>query len=198
MSTFDSLGAGRSILVEDPEKIPMDRVVLVDEQDRAIGTMGKLDAHRNGGHLHRAFSIFVFNNAGEVLLQQRSWQKYHFGGLWANTCCSHPRPNENVIAAAHRRLQEEFGFDCDLKELFSFVYRADDADSGLSEYEYDHVIAGRYEGSFSPAPEEIADWRWAAPEVLMHDIELNPHKYTLWLRIALRKLLRGEQPISRL
>src|SRR5262245_1821004 len=122
----------------------MDQIILVDEQDREIGVEEKLAGHRNGGRLHRAFSVFVFNARGEMLLQQRSDRKYHFRGKWTNACCGHPRPGEELVSAAHRRLSEELGFDTDLREVFSFLYCAEDPDSGLTEREFDHVLIGTF------------------------------------------------------
>jgi len=119
-------------------------VVLVDENDNEIGVEEKINAHRKG-LLHRAFSIFVFNSKNELLLQKRAADKYHSGGLWSNTCCSHPRPGENLKDAAHRRLQEEMGFDCSLREVFSFLYKKS-FDNGLTEHELDHVFFGKFDG----------------------------------------------------
>ena len=119
----------------------MEEVILVDSNDVELGTMEKMEAHRNGGRLHRAFSVFVFNTKGELLLQRRAHHKYHSGGLLTNTCCSHPRPGETVIEAGNRRLREEMGMECKLVELFSFEYKAD-LDSGMTEWELDHVLIG--------------------------------------------------------
>lgn len=164
----------------------MEQVILVDENDNQIGVEEKLKAHQNGGKLHRCFSIQIFNSKGELLLQQRASVKYHCGGLWANTCCSHPRPGEVIDAAAHRRLKEELGFDTKLKEAFTFVYKAD-FDNGLTEWEYDHVFIGIYDGVVRPSPEEVDDYKWIGLEELKTDIEKNPQKYTVWFKIILNK-----------
>ena len=120
----------------------MERVILVDEQDNPIGSEEKLRAHQDGGKLHRPFSVFIFNDHGELLLQRRARCKYHFGGLWSNTCCSHPRENETLSEAVHRKLVQEMGFDTAVEEALVFTYRADDANSGLTEHEFDHVFTG--------------------------------------------------------
>ena len=125
----------------------MDReIILVDAADNQVGVETKLGAHENGGKLHRAFSIFIFDAAGRMLLQRRAKKKYHFGGLWTNACCGHPKVGEKLPSAAHTRLQQEFGFDTQLEETFSFLYRAFDADSGLTEHEFDYVFCGEYNG----------------------------------------------------
>src|SRR5258708_894916 len=121
-----------------------ERVILVNDQDEEIGTEEKMCAHEKG-LLHRAFSIFIYNSKGEMLLQRRAKIKYHSGGLWTNACCSHPRKGETIEKAAHRRLKEEFGFDCNLKNAFSFIYQAD-LDKGLKEHEFDYVLTGLYDG----------------------------------------------------
>ncbi|MEE3718098.1 isopentenyl-diphosphate Delta-isomerase [Tumidithrix elongata RA019] len=162
-------------------------LILVDESDRQVGVAEKLQAHLDG-KLHRAFSIFVMNSQGELLLQKRAKAKYHSGGLWTNTCCSHPRPNETLESACDRRLQEEMGFSCQLKALFSFVYHAN-LDRGLIEHEYDHVFLGNYEGSPTPNPEEVEDWQWMGLEALQIDIRQNPQHYTYWLRECLDRFL---------
>ncbi|VVB77092.1 Isopentenyl-diphosphate Delta-isomerase [uncultured archaeon] len=163
-------------------------VVLVDEHDREIGTEDKLRAHQNGGMLHRAISIFVFNARGETMLQQRAMSKYHTPGRWTNTCCSHPYPNESVIDAAHRRLREEMGFDCEMNEAFAFTYLAD-VGNGLTESEFDHVIFGAYDKDPEPNPEEAMSYRWIGLEGLKKEIEQNPDAFTPWLRIVLDKVI---------
>ncbi|MCS6959078.1 MAG: isopentenyl-diphosphate Delta-isomerase [Pseudanabaenaceae cyanobacterium SKYGB_i_bin29] len=155
-------------------------LILVDEHDREIGVGEKLAVHRSG-QLHRAFSIFVVNPQGELLLQQRAWDKYHSGGLWTNTCCSHPRPGELVLEAAHRRLQEEMGFDCELVELFSFIYYAE-LDGGLIEHEYDHVLLGKFAGVPQVNPLEVVAWRWIDAKKLEEEIRNYPDRFTYWLR----------------
>ncbi|MGC8851384.1 MAG: isopentenyl-diphosphate Delta-isomerase, partial [Candidatus Micrarchaeia archaeon] len=136
----------------------MEQVILVDENDRELGVGEKMEVHRNG-QLHRAFSIFVFNSDGKLLIHQRAKEKYHSGGLWTNTCCSHPRPGEKLDEAIHRRLVEEMGFDCPLKEVFSFVYQVK-FENGLFEHELDHVYIGKFDGDPKPNPAEVMDWKW--------------------------------------
>lgn len=164
------------------------QVILVDENDNQIGTMGKIAAHSNGATLHRAFSIFVFNSKGETLLQRRAMGKYHSKGVWSNTCCSHPYVGESIIDAAHRRLKEEFGFDCSLKEHFSFIYKTD-VGNGLTEHEFDHILTGVYEGKINPNPEEIMDYKWIMPQDLLDEMVKNPQSYTLWMKIGIEKLI---------
>ncbi len=166
-----------------------DEVILVDEADREVGTAEKLSAHQNGGRLHRAFSVFIFNSAGQMLVQRRSTAKYHFGGLWTNACCSHPRPGESMAAAARIRLKQEFGIDAELRPAFSFIYRAVDNASGLTEYEIDHVFTGRFDGEPSPNPEEIDEWKWVDRGALTSDVQARPERYSPWFRIALERVL---------
>ena len=163
-----------------------DNVILVDENDREIGIEAKMPAHESG-KLHRAFSIFVFSADGRVLLQQRAFSKYHSGGLWTNTCCSHPRPGETVSTAAHRRLSEEMGFDCELTLSFSFIYRAE-LDKGLTEHEFDHVLTGTFDGEPHINTYEAAAWRWAEPGEVDRDLVERPAQYTVWFRIAWQEL----------
>jgi len=162
-------------------------LILVDEQDAEIGVGEKLDVHRRG-LLHRCFSIFVFNSGGEVLLQRRAPAKYHSGGLWTNTCCGHPRPGEGTAEAAHRRLREEMGFDCDLTEALTFVYRQVGLAGGLIEHEYDHTFTGSYDGAVSPDPSEADASRWVTPAELRDDMTRAPERYTVWSRIAFARL----------
>lgn len=152
------------------------KVILVDETDREIGTEFKLKAHQEG-KLHRAFSIFIFNSRGELLLQKRSAAKYHSGGLWSNTCCSHPQPGETILSAAHNRLKEEMGFDCDLKEIFSFIYKTE-LGGGLTENEFDHVLVGNFDGELKFNLDEAEEIKWIDIELLTRDIEQNPNEYT--------------------
>jgi isopentenyl-diphosphate Delta-isomerase len=159
-------------------------VVLVDERDREVGTAPKLAAHADGV-LHRAFSVFVLNSRGELLLQRRADAKYHCGGLWTNSCCGHPRAGEPVAAAAHRRLREEMGFDCDLAPAGSFVYRAE-LGNGLVEHEYDHVFVGRHELDPRPDPAEVGEWRWQKPAAALAEAEVHPERFTPWFGLALR------------
>lgn len=165
----------------------MNLVILVNEKDEPVGVMEKIEAHKRGGTLHRAFSILVFNKKGELMLQLRSKKKYHAGGLWTNTVCSHPRPGETTEEAAKRRLMEEMGFTTELKEVGSFIYRAD-VGNGLTEYEYDHVFVGFYEGLPKPNPEEADGWKWMDFEAVVRDVKENPEHYTPWFRILLDKM----------
>ncbi len=156
-----------------------ERVILVDEDDREIGTEEKLEAHKQG-LLHRAFSIFVVDSGRRMLIQKRASGKYHSAGLWSNTCCGHPLPGEPVEQAAHKRLREEMGFDCALEHAFNFTYKAY-LGNGLSENEYDRVFVGQFEGEPRPNPEEVEDWRWIAMEELRADVQERPDRYTYWL-----------------
>ncbi|QAR30690.1 isopentenyl-diphosphate Delta-isomerase [Ornithobacterium rhinotracheale] len=165
-----------------------EQVVLINEQDQVQGLMGKMQAHQEGV-LHRAFSVFVFNDKNETLLQQRAHGKYHSPGLWTNTCCSHPRENETYIDAAHRRIQEEMGFDCDLKPAFHFIYRAD-VGQGLIEHELDYVFVGNFDGTPIPNPEEVADFKWISMDDLVKDVAQNPQNYTEWFKIILNQYLK--------
>lgn len=160
-----------------------ERVILVDERDRELGAAEKMRAHLDGA-LHRAFSIFVFDARGRLLLQKRARGKYHSGGLWSNTCCGHPRPGETTAEAARRRLREEMDFECELTEAFSFVYRAELEDR-LVEHEYDHVLVGRFDGEPRPAPQEVEDWRWVPLAELARELRSEPASYSFWLRAAL-------------
>ena len=165
-----------------------EKLILVDEKDNPVGIEDKLKAHQEG-KLHRAFSIFVFSSQKQLLLQQRALGKYHSASLWTNTCCSHPRPNEETLTAGHRRLKEEMGFDCELKELFSFVYRTD-FENGLIEHELDHVLIGYYDKEPIPNPEEVQDYKWVDTDWLQKDMLENPDSYTFWLKISLEKVLK--------
>lgn len=157
-----------------------EHVVLVDEADAAIGTAPKLDAHLQG-RLHRALSVIVRDPQGRILLQKRQVAKYHSGGLWTNTCCSHPRPNEPVALAAGRRLGEEMGFACILWPLITVTYRAD-VGNGLIEHELVHVYGGQYEGAVRPDPREADGYDWVTPEALRADLALAPQRYSVWFR----------------
>ena len=159
-----------------------DTVILVNEQDEEIGSMDKLEVHRKA-ILHRAFSVFIFNEKGEMLLQRRALNKYHSGGLWTNACCSHPRPGETVEGAAARRLVEELGFSTDLHRIFSFLYKAP-FDNGLTEHEYDHVFIGQYSGLVHPNPDEVGDFCYKQMDSIRDSLESHPHKYTEWFKIA--------------
>jgi isopentenyl-diphosphate delta-isomerase len=158
-------------------------VVLVDELDNAIGTMEKMAAHLSP-NLHRAFSVFLFNDAGLMLLQQRAAHKYHSSGLWTNACCSHPAPGEDVKRSAMNRLQEEMGFTVDIQEAFSFIYQAN-LTNGLVEYEYDHVFTGTYNGPVNPDSNEVQAFCYKSMGDIEQDIIKNPDAYTEWFKIAL-------------
>lgn len=162
------------------------QIILVDDQDNAIGTMEKLEAHRRGC-LHRAFSIFILNSRGHMLLQQRAHNKYHSGGLWTNACCSHPRPGETIAAAAQRRLQEEMGFQCKLRKLFTFTYRSE-LENGLIEHEYDHVLLGIYDGIITPDPEEIEAYQYLSIAKITTLLNQSPNAFTSWFQLAFYKV----------
>ncbi|WP_417362067.1 isopentenyl-diphosphate Delta-isomerase [Galbibacter sp.] len=160
-------------------------VVLVDEDDRQIGLMEKIEAHEKA-MLHRAFSVFVFNDKGETLLQQRAAHKYHSPGLWANTCCSHQRDGESNLEAGMRRLQEEMGFTTELEEVLSFIYHAP-FDNGLTEHEYDHILVGKYNQDPNVNPDEVASWKWVSLKDIKADIAEHPSHYTAWFKIIFEK-----------
>ncbi len=164
----------------------IEEVILVDELDNSIGTMEKIEAHEKA-ILHRAFSVFIFNNNGEMLLQQRAINKYHSGGLWTNTCCSHPKPNEQTIVAAARRLKEEMGFETDLVKVFDFIYRAPFS-NGLTEYEFDHVFIGLYNGTIMPNKDEVGNYEYISLENIAHQLLNEPSKFTEWFKIAFPKV----------
>lgn len=155
-------------------------VILVDTQDNEIGVAPKMQVHLDGV-LHRAFSVFVFNRKGELMLQQRAFNKYHSGGLWTNTCCSHPAPGETNEQAAHRRLEEEMGFDCELEHAFAFLYRTD-FENGLTEHEYDHVFFGYDEPIPHLNPDEVADYRWVSLAELDAWMTDRPEDFTFWFK----------------
>jgi isopentenyl-diphosphate delta-isomerase len=162
-----------------------DLVVLVDDDDVAVGTAGKLEAHQRGVK-HRAISALVRNSKGEFLLQRRSAAKYHSAGQWTNACCSHPQPGESTADAAHRRLKEEMGFSCTLAPMFIMHYRAD-VPGGLIENELVHVFGGTYDGRIVPDPAEVGEWKWVTREELEADLRANPEAYTVWFRQYLTK-----------
>jgi isopentenyl-diphosphate delta-isomerase len=164
----------------------MENVILVDTNDTPVGQMEKLKAHLKG-ELHRALSVLVFNNDGEILLQQRAFSKYHTPGLWSNTCCSHPRPGEHSLEAATRRLQEEMGFTTPLIKSFDFIYKAH-FDNGLIEHEFDHVFFGTFDGEPVINPEEANDFEWVKLNNLMEDMRSSPENYTVWFRIIMEKM----------
>jgi isopentenyl-diphosphate delta-isomerase len=165
-----------------------EKVILVNERDEQIGLMPKLEAHEKA-LLHRAFSVFIFNNKNELMLQQRALNKYHSPGLWTNTCCSHQRDGESNLEAGKRRLMEEMGFVVDLKETISFIYKAP-FDNGLTEHEYDHVLLGEYNGEPIINKVEVADWKWMQLEEVKVDIALHPDNYTEWFKVIFDKFYK--------
>ncbi|WP_417887443.1 isopentenyl-diphosphate Delta-isomerase [Zunongwangia sp.] len=162
-----------------------DQVILVNEKDEQIGLMEKIEAHEKG-LLHRAFSVFVFNKKGELMLQQRALEKYHTPGLWTNTCCSHQREGETNIEAGKRRLMEEMGFTTELKDTISFIYKAP-FDNGLTEHEFDHILIGYYDEQPKPNLDEVNNWKWMNLEAVKNDIQENPKLYTEWFKIIFDK-----------
>lgn len=162
-----------------------EQVVLVNKNDEKIGLMPKQEAHLKGV-LHRAFSVFIFNEKNELMLQQRALDKYHSPGLWANTCCSHQRDGESSVDAGKRRLMEEMGFTSDLKETTTFIYKAP-FDNGLTEHELDHILVGHYNENPNINPEEVASWKWMDLELVREDIKNNPDLYTAWFKIIFDK-----------
>ncbi|HLW33574.1 MAG TPA: isopentenyl-diphosphate Delta-isomerase [Aequorivita sp.] len=165
-----------------------EQVVLVNEKDEKVGLMPKQEAHEKGV-LHRAFSVFIFNDQNELMLQQRAFHKYHTPGLWANTCCSHQRDGESSIEAGKRRLYEEMGFSADLKETTTFIYKAA-FDNGLTEHELDHILVGKYSDEPNINPEEVAAWKWMELEEVKNDIQNNPDLYTPWFKIIFDKFYK--------
>lgn len=161
-------------------------VILVDENDVQTGTMEKMEVHQKA-LLHRAFSIFIYNDKGEMLLHKRADKKYHSPGLWTNACCSHPKPGEETLAAAETRLQEEMGFHVSLKKAFDFIYKAP-FDNGLTEHEFDHVYIGVYNGDIKPNTEEVSDYCFKSIEEIKNSIQSHPQKYTEWFKIAFPKM----------
>lgn len=177
-----------SLIASDNTKefdLKEEHVILVNESDEQIGTMPKMEAHEKAA-LHRAFSVFIMNEKGETMLQQRAAHKYHSPLLWTNTCCSHQRLGESNIDAGERRLQEEMGFTSKLRELFSFIYKAP-FDNGLTEHELDHVMMGNYNEEPVLNADEVADWKWMRPEAIKDDISENPEKYTAWFKIIFER-----------
>lgn len=163
-----------------------EQVILVNIQDEPTGVMEKIEAHQKG-LLHRAFSIFIFDSKGKMLLQQRSADKYHGAHLWTNACCSHPYPGEKTEDAAQRRLKEELGFVTGLKEIFSFTYHAQ-VENNLIEHEFDHVFAGEYEKALHPDPHEVANYTYETMAEIKKEIQSHPQKFTSWFKIAFPKI----------
>ncbi len=164
-----------------------DLLILVDEQDNAIGSEGKVDCHLGEGKLHRAFSVFLFNPEGKVLIQQRSAEKMLWGGYWANSCCSHPRLGESTPDAARRRIREELGVDCELQYLYKFVYHAKFGNVG-SEYENCWVFAGHFDGHVTADSDEIAAWRFVTPAELTAEIKTDDKRFSPWLKMEWEKI----------
>ncbi|HBB48473.1 MAG TPA: isopentenyl-diphosphate delta-isomerase [Flavobacteriaceae bacterium] len=162
-----------------------EHVILVNERDQPQGTMEKMEAHQKAV-LHRAFSVFIFNQNNELMLQQRALHKYHSPGLWTNTCCSHQRMGEDSVSAGMRRLREEMGFQTTLIFKGSFIYKAP-FDNGLTEHELDHILVGHYDGEPQINPDEVASWRWISMKNLKKDIGQNPDLYTVWFKIIFEK-----------
>jgi isopentenyl-diphosphate delta-isomerase len=166
-------------------------ITLVDAEDSITGFEEKMEVHRKG-LLHRAFSILIFNQEGKMLIHQRAFEKYHSPGLWTNACCGHPNKGENILDAAHRRLGEEMGFDCELNFKFKFHYRAE-FDNGLIENELDHVFFGDFNEKFAVNPMEVADWKWILIDDLKEDIIKQPNNYTVWFKEILKRLRIGNK-----
>jgi isopentenyl-diphosphate delta-isomerase len=158
----------------------MEQVILVDEQDNEIGVMEKMEAHQKG-LLHRAFSVLLFNNQGELLLQKRASTKYHSGGLWTNTCCSHPMPNENILDAAKRKLYQEMGIQTEMEFAYKFIYTTS-LDNNLIENELDYVLIGNFDGKPQLNPAEASDWKFASLESIKEDMISKPDNYTVWFK----------------
>lgn len=175
----------------------MTEVILVNERDEQTGSMEKMEAHQKG-ILHRAFSIFIFNNKGEMLIQQRASGKYHNPGLWTNACCSHPMPGEATQLAAERRLNEELGFTTPLEKVFSFTYKVD-FENGLTEHEFDHVFTGDYDGEIKANSSEVKDYCYKTLEEISLSLESHPQKFTPWFKIAfpeIRKIKKQQNTFN--
>jgi isopentenyl-diphosphate delta-isomerase len=163
-----------------------EEVILVNELDEQVGVMEKMEAHQKG-LLHRAFSIFIFNQKGKMLLQQRASNKYHSGGKWSNACCSHPLPGEELSDAAKRRLKEELGFETDLKKVFEFTYRVE-LENSLIENEVDHVFTGQYNGKIILNPEEVQDYCFKSIPEIKQSLQIKPATFTKWFALAFLKI----------
>lgn len=165
----------------------IEEVILVNSSDEPVGKMEKLEAHEKG-LLHRAFSVFIFNSMGQMLLQRRALTKYHSGGLWTNACCSHPRPGEHTLHAATRRLEEEMGLHCELVHCFSFIYKVS-FENGLTENELDHIYIGWTDNPPSINPEEVHEFKYLTIEKVVEDVKGAPQLYTEWFKISIEKVL---------
>ncbi|EKE83433.1 isopentenyl-diphosphate Delta-isomerase [Idiomarina xiamenensis] len=174
-------------MLKSNEDTNRNNVVLVDNSGNFIGIKDKLQAHIDGD-LHSAFSVFVFNKKSELLLQRRASNKYHSGGLWSNTCCSHPFPNENTTAAGKRRLQEEMGFQCEIAEIHTKIYNVP-CSNGLIENEYNKVFIGRFDGTPEINDEEVEDWRWISVNQLLKDMKTSRDEYTSWFPVLLEDVI---------
>ena len=166
-----------------------EQVILVNSSGKRIGISEKMEAHQKG-LLHRAFSIFIFNEAGEMLLQKRSFSKYHFAGLWSNACCSHPRPGEKILSSARRRLREEMNFETPLKIIDSVTYRFHDPESNLTEHEFDYILTGHFNGPIHFNPDEAEEIKWMPVPELRKKLTSEPEKYTPWLRLIFTSLAK--------
>lgn len=168
-----------------------EKVILVDRLDKQLGEMEKMEAHKKA-LLHRAFSIFVFNGEGKLMMQQRAKNKYHSPGLWTNTCCSHPRPGETLEEATHRRLPEEMGFDCEIEKAFDFIYKAD-VGQGLTEHEFDHVFVGKTDKLPEINSDEVESWKYMSLEEIKRALKEQPDDFTVWFKIAFDELYKYMQ-----
>ena len=172
-----------------------EELILVNENDEAIGIMGKMEAHQKS-LLHRAFSVFIFNQKGEMLLQQRAINKYHSAGLWTNACCSHPKPGEETKSGALRRLHEELGISTHLEKIFDFIYKST-FENGLTEFEFDHVFAGVFEGLVIPNPEEVYDYCFMSMDEISASLSVQPKKFSAWFHIAFPKVKAWKESADR-
>jgi isopentenyl-diphosphate delta-isomerase len=175
-------------MTHSQQNIDRNNIVLVNKEDQEIGTMDKLEAHQKG-LLHRAFSVFLFNSKGEMLLQQRAENKYHGGGLWTNACCSHPQIGEDILQSAKNRLQFEMGISCDIDVVFSFIYQAQ-VENELIEHELDHVFVGFSDATPNPNSDEVKAFKWIQPFELLQEITFKPEKYTVWFKIAANRVIQ--------
>ena len=162
------------------------QVILVNEKDKPVGVAEKMEAHRKG-LLHRAFSVFIFNSKGEMLLQQRALHKYHSGGLWTNACCSHPNPGEETAIAAKRRLKEEMGFEVPVEKVFDFMYKTE-LDNGLTEHEFDHVFTGEYNDPVDFNKNEVMDFCYKDMQEIRNSLQSHPEKYSAWFHLSFPRI----------